>query len=496
VPANGDTLYENAEVEPYVVVDPLNSQQLVGVWQEDRWEGGGAHGIISALSQDGGKTWGLQPMLFSICGGGNAGNGGNYPRASNPWVTVGPTDVLYESAISFSGALLAPGSTSAVLASRSIDGGHTWGNPATLISDTSDFFNDRDSITADPTNPNNVYTVWDRLAASGGGPATLARSTDGGSTWAPAATIYDPGSQNQTISNEVVVLPNGMVLDMFVEIDTAQDGSQSATIDVIQSADSGATWSAPTIIADLLSVETVDPDTGAAIRDASIIPQMTVSPSGMLYVVWEDARFTNGAINGIALASSSDGGATWSEPVQVNSTPSVEAFDPSIHVRSDGTIGVTYYDFRNNTSDTTTLPTILWFTTSTDTVTWRENAIAGPFDLDFAPNSTVSGSPGLFLGDNQGLSSMGAVFEPLFTQTNSNNTSNRTDIFSAPAVSETTNFDVMARALVVTAKPAHPFWMTANFHKRVSDNIGHAMEERLPGWHKMVQRWPKGSVPQ
>ncbi|HEY2346498.1 MAG TPA: sialidase family protein [Xanthomonadaceae bacterium] len=497
VAANGDVLYVNAEVEPYVVVDPQDSQRLVGVWQEDRWRGGGARGVISALSQDGGRTWSRQPMAFSRCGGGSTVNGGDYPRTSNPWVTVGPVGVFYESAISYSGGLLAQGSASAVLASRSIDSGQTWQNPATLIRDVNGFFNDRDAITADANDASFVYAVWDRIAASGGGPTMLARSTDGGSHWQTARAIYDPGPLNQTISNEVVTLPNGDVLDLFVEIDTIGSGT-SAAIGVLRSTDHGATWSAPIKVADLLSVGTVDPDTGARVRDASIIPQMAVAPDGKLYVVFQDARFSNGNHDAIALVTSIDGGTSWSAPVRVNSTPSVAAFDPSIHVRANGTIGVTYYDFRNNTSDTSTLPTIVWLARSDDAATWRENAIAGPFDLDNAPDSTVSGSPGLFLGDNQGLTSTGNVFAPLFTQTNNGNTSNRTDIFSAPAVSLTTDFNLMARARITTVQPTRRFLWTQEFAQKVSGNLGDAMELRLPGWHAMVSRWQqraKSSTP-
>ena len=53
-----------------------------------------------------------------------------------------------------------------------------------------------------------------------------------------------------------------------------------------------------------------------------------------------------------------DGGLTWSNPIKVNASPSgVAAFTPSVDVASDGTVAVTYYDFRNNTPNTSTLPT-------------------------------------------------------------------------------------------------------------------------------------------
>ena len=77
-------------------------------------------------------------------------------------------------------AMLAATAVSLVLVSRSGDGGMTWGSPLTLIRDGEQFFNDKESITADRTDPRFVYAVWDRLAAAGGGPAYFARSADGG----------------------------------------------------------------------------------------------------------------------------------------------------------------------------------------------------------------------------------------------------------------------------------------------------------------------------
>src|SRR2546428_14174900 len=35
------TNYLNAEVEPWVSVNPANPKNIVGVWQQDRWNNGG-----------------------------------------------------------------------------------------------------------------------------------------------------------------------------------------------------------------------------------------------------------------------------------------------------------------------------------------------------------------------------------------------------------------------------------------------------------------------
>ena len=59
----------NAEVEPYIAVNPTNSNKLIGVWQQDRWDNGGAHGLVAGSSFDGGKTWSETPLPFSACAG-------------------------------------------------------------------------------------------------------------------------------------------------------------------------------------------------------------------------------------------------------------------------------------------------------------------------------------------------------------------------------------------------------------------------------------------
>ena len=67
-------------------------------------------------------------------------------------------------------------------------------------------------------------------------------------------------------------------------------------------------------------------------------------------MVWQDSRFSGGQRDGIAYSQSTDGGLTWSTPVGLNQAPAVQAFVPTVHIRDDGTIGVTYYALRNNTT--------------------------------------------------------------------------------------------------------------------------------------------------
>ena len=231
-----------------------------------------------------------------------------------------------------------------------------------------------------------------------------------------------------------MVAPNGTLYDFFDLITSPNNNKHfSPNVAFVKSTDGGNTWTKPQIISTLGTVFVTDPNnTTQAIRTGDIIPEPAIDPTtGQLYVVWQDARFNGGHFDEVALSTSTDGGATWSAPIQVNTnTPSNRpGFTPAIRVSSNGTVGVTFYDFRNLAAgNTTTLTTDYWFVSSTNhgASFGNEQHIAGSFDMLTAPNST-----GFFVGDYEGLDTIGTSFQPFFVQANSGNTSNRTDVFTA-----------------------------------------------------------------
>jgi BNR/Asp-box repeat len=494
------TLYANAEVEPFAAVNPRYPLNVIGVWQQDRWSNGGARGLGTGYSFDGGITWKRVFPPFSRCAGGNADNNGDYERATDPWVSFSPNGVAHQMALSFDDAIVPGKPASAMLASRSTDGGRTWSKSVVLVADTEERFNDKNTITADPTDSRYVYAAWDRLSfvpGEGAGPLLFARSIDNGVSWEPTRIVFDPGENAQTIGARIEVLPDGNLVNMFTLIDFV---AQSLSIQVILSNDKGATWSAPVKVADLLAVGTTDPETGAAVRVGDILPQIAISRGGTATVVWQDARFSGGARDGIAASQSSDGGLTWSAPVQINGDPLVPAFTASVHVRRDGTVGVTYHDFRSNTADPATLPTDTWLVRSRDGVTWRESRVSKPFDMAKAP---VAG--GLFIGDYQGLVSIGPVFIPFYAKTTAgDDTSNRNDVFSHFALASLLRGAARGEASVTRqvedeeaglpvfsvqgtgqAAPA----VSAAWRQRGLQNAERAMRDRMPDWAQ--QRLPK-----
>ena len=476
------SFFVNAEVEPFIVTDPANANHLVATWQQDRWTNGGARAVMTAASFDGGHSWSrmLQPM--SRCAGGAMANGGDYERATDPWVDVAPDGTVYAMALAFSGAA-GQASASAMLVSRSTDGGVSWSAPLTLIRDGATFFNDKNAITADPHDAHFIYAVWDRLANSGGGPSYFARSIDAGLSWEAARAIHTPAASSQTIGNRIVVLPDATLVNFFTQIDTA-GGSASAHLDVIRSADKGVSWSAPIRIADLRAVGASDPDTGAAIRDAGVLGSIGVAPDGGLWVTWQDARLSAGQRDAILLSHSGDGGLSWSTPVGINHDMGVAAFIPTLHVRADGTVAVMHYDLRDNTADTTALLADAWLLTSRDGVAWTETRVWGPFDLAGAPRVDA----GLFLGDYQGLTSSSGSFIPVLALS-STDTSNRTDIYAIELAGLAARDSAQALATHVareTRGSVSGALSADAFRQRVHENIVRTMERRLPGWSRRM----------
>jgi hypothetical protein len=387
--------------------------------------------------------------------------------------------------LAFSGGTLTPGSVSAMLASRSTDGGRTWSAPATLVRDGDTLFNDKNSLTVDPTDASKVYAVWNRLSTNGAGPALLARSLDGGASWLPATPIFVPSSAgvSQTIGNRIVVIPagprRGLLVNVFNQIDTV-NGYSSSRAAVITSADQGANWSAPVYIAEMRGIGARDPATGKAIRDGAIVPTAAAGPDGSLWVAWQDARFAGGARDGIALTRSTDGGQTWSAPVAVNRIATTQAFTPTLHVRADGLVGLMHYDLRNDTADAATLIADAWLLTSRDGVNWAETPVAGPFDMTQAPDAR-----GLFLGDYMGLASSGDRFWPLLVVAQLD-VNNRTEVI-APALGPIAAGPVLpllhrARPAAGMAAPAAETAWRRSHHAAVVL----AMERRVPGWARRV----------
>src|SRR6266508_1934349 len=84
------TNYPETEIEPWIDANPSDLQNLIAGWQQDRWSNGGARGLVSAYSADGGVNWtSVVVPGITLC------SDGDYTRASDPWVSIAPSGVAY-----------------------------------------------------------------------------------------------------------------------------------------------------------------------------------------------------------------------------------------------------------------------------------------------------------------------------------------------------------------------------------------------------------------
>lgn len=451
------SLQREANVEPRLAANPRRPSQLTAVWQQGRWEDGGAATIGAATSFDGGETWQPSPASFTTCAG------GPFFRASDPWVTYTVDGAALQMALVVTGRPFEAGIESGMAVSRS-DDGVTWAPIVTLARDPRPLFHDKNSITADPNDPTRVYAVWsttgaatpdDRqlIATPQGGAAEaqrqsrladlranfttqLARSTDGGRSWAPARAIGGPA-----IGNQIIGLPNGDLINVFrlVQPPGAEPNGQirlgsrfAPALMVARSTDFGDGWTEPITVTSSLSNERL-PEREPRLR-APTLPEIAAHPlDASILVAYATGQSAEGGAQRILVARSGDGGQTWGAAQPVNRTPNPRsAWLPNIAVLADGTIGVTYYDFRRAVPVGEAPLGDFWLVTCRDecdqTANWREAHLAGPFQLAQAPRS----GDAYFLGDYMGLVGAGQTFHALFALPGDNRRS--ADIWHVAAV--------------------------------------------------------------
>jgi hypothetical protein len=407
------------QFETRVAVDPTNPQHLVATWV-----GHDLQANFVGVSFNGGASW-RETALPGI----TTCTGGPFIAAVDPYLqTIAPNGDIYLASVGFSG------SSAAILVNKSTDGGLTWTMPITIDRVTgASSFDDKPSTTADPTDPLTAYVVFERTGNSGTGPTFFSRTTDGGRTWEAARQIANPGSKNANIGHKLFVLPGGTLLIFLVHEERLGGGTYMTSLATLRSNDRGQTWqpaNGPVLGPEIKSVNpsdptigATDPDTGVGLNEftAAIAFAAVDRRTGALYAVWEDSRFGQGQYNSIAFAASLDGGLTWSEPIAINHTPNNipppdrQAFRPSIAIAANGSIGVTFYDFRFNDARPGTL-TDYWFVSchptpqqpATDPTNWKNEIrlTDSSFDLQAAP--IFFG--GEFVGDSDGLATAGNDF--------------------------------------------------------------------------------------
>ncbi|TML01142.1 MAG: exo-alpha-sialidase [Actinobacteria bacterium] len=421
----GSGIAADSEVEPSMAVDPRDAHRLLAAWQQDRHSRGGALGIVTASSSDGGATWrqALPPTLTRC-------TGGRYTLASDPVVSLGP-DRAYLSAIGIevTGSGRDLQTETDVVVSASADHGQTWSDPVVVASSRGNSLVslDKETLLADARTPGTAYAMWVRYTnpsqqrEARTNATYFSRTTDGGRTWSAPALAYEGNTESQF--HQLVELSSGTLLDAFIEARSLSDRPPfPARLSVIRSTDGGTTWSHPVTAAHVSFTVVVDPTGKDQVRGTGQGILAAAGPGGAVYLCWSEPRRSADSV--VAVVRSDDGGLTWSQPMTVVSERA-QPFIPAVAVAGDGTVAVSWYEVPAD-KDGKELPAVVRFGWSVDRGrTWRFLRLAGPFDLHSADITTG----GDFVGDYEGLVGLPAGFAALNAVAKPDSRSGPTDLF-------------------------------------------------------------------
>ncbi len=214
------------EVEPQIFA---NGSTIVAVFQQGRIFGGGSSDIGFATSLDGGATWqeGSLPGLTIWLGG------TRYQSVSDPSLSYNAAFGLWEVV-----SLPVGNGNREVFLSRSADG-LNWDDPITVYQAFSGSF-DKTWMTCDnwPTSPffGNCYIEWDDVGS--GGVILMTTSNDGGATWGtPMATA----SRASGLGGQPLSQPSGRVVVPYA----------AGNIRAFFSDDGGNSWGASVTVANV-----------------------------------------------------------------------------------------------------------------------------------------------------------------------------------------------------------------------------------------------------
>jgi hypothetical protein len=422
-------VYRNSETEPHLAVNPTDSSNKIAAWHQDRWSTGGGQSIGVAYTEDGGDTWTPVIVPFTRCSGAEPRSAGDFERASDPWISFSPDGTAHLMALVFDDSV----SENGMAVASSNDGGATWSEPVIIKKSPAQdprfrsLFHDKNTLTADPFDPNLVYATW-TLFRTGITSLMVTRSTDGGQRWGSLRKIGSFGSVTPgTLAvfrqgAQIVVLPDGALVNAFFRIlfnqKTLQTTFEQA---VFRSFDQGRHWERLDTQASVFDdITAVDPELGIPVRDAGELPDVAVDrETGDLYVTWQDGNANSLGLSGIFVSRSADQGETWSPPVRVNqgTDDTVQAFLPTVAVNDNGTVGVLFYDFRNDVLGDDPLSADVHLSLFDAELNFLGERRLTPSSFDFR-QLLITGARGFFPGDYVGLDTAGNDFVAAFTVTN------------------------------------------------------------------------------
>ena len=393
--------------ETPIAVNPANPLQLI--------TGGNDYACTAVrgfwTSNDGGKTW--SGACAEEVNGASSGGG-------DPVVGYDLNGTVYQGGIDF----LSNGEWAIGVAS-STDNGKTWNADVQAVQMGSDL-SDKPWLEVDTNanspNKNNLYLSNTMFGANSATTIYVTTSKDGGKTWSSVAA--SPTAQLPHINqfSELAVGSDGTVYLSYMNCPgggTTGCAGTTSTMYFQKSTDAGKTWSSQVAIGQFTLTPDGNcgnyygsvPNTCARLSNTTSlgVDNSGGARNGQLYF---SAFNYNGTNSQVEVATSTDGGSTWSAPVPVgDSKAKNDQFYGWMSVDSSGNVGVSWMDRRN---DPTNISYEEFGAKSTNGgVSFGKN-----YQLASQPsNPNNDGVCGCFIGDYSGSAFDGKTLHSAWTDT-------------------------------------------------------------------------------
>ncbi len=326
---------DRPQVEPFLAIDPHNSDRLVAASILSRSSGSLIDRVLVYTSDDGGASWTPASLEAREDGAHCLGD---------PWLVWSRSGTVYLSCLAEVRDEFGR-EPYVVFVQRSTDAGRSWSVPVQVPYDRRSTFDHPVLIQLGRSDEGDHLAVVATHSIVDGSGLSVSRSEDGGRHF-DTARIYLPGEGNHNLGS-AVGLGNDQVLYTYFTM-----AQRRPFWSVREPARDGAPAQSP--IADHIS--------------PFGFPMLALDRSGgehagRVYNVWTHANEAGGL--DIALSSSDDDGITWSRPVTINGSAnsSTSRFHPQVVVSDEGLVAVAWTDRRldpsNQCSD-------VFFTASTD----------------------------------------------------------------------------------------------------------------------------------